>query len=77
MMHRPIYMIAEDVRRDWQKVSPYAKPYLDAMTMLNNIDDKYILDSGKSIVLYFLSNANSWRGENARKIKAELKAMCK
>jgi hypothetical protein len=28
-------------------------------------------------VLYFLSNASSWRGEVAKAIKAELKAMVK
>ena len=27
------------------------------------------------IVRYFLSNATTWRGEDARRIKAELKAL--
>jgi hypothetical protein len=31
------------------------------------------MDSAKSIVLYFLANANTWRGEKARAIKVELK----
>jgi hypothetical protein len=29
------------------------------------------------VVAYFLSNASSYRGETARKVKAELKAMLK
>jgi len=29
------------------------------------------------IVRYFLSNATTWRGETARRIKAELKQMLK
>jgi mitochondrial fission protein ELM1 len=33
--------------------------------------------SAKSIVLYFLSNASSFRGPEAKRIKAELKGMCK
>jgi hypothetical protein len=33
------------------------------------------MDTAKSIVLYFLSNASSWRGEKAKSIKAELKKM--
>jgi hypothetical protein len=33
------------------------------------------MDKGKSIVLYFLSNAGSWRGDKAKEIKKELKQM--
>lgn len=74
-MARPLYEIAREIRKAWTKVSPYAEPYLEAMESLNTIDDNYYFDSGKSIVLYFLSNANTWRGEDARRIKAELKQM--
>lgn len=54
-----------------------AKPYLDAMATLDKVSDNYGLDSGKSIVNYFLSNAATWRGDTAKRIKAELKAMVK
>jgi len=76
-MTRPIYHIAHDIKKDWK--NPYfgAVPYLDAMHSLVNITDDYGTDSGKSIVLYFLSNAQTWKGETARKIKAELKALIK
>ena len=74
---RPLYTIAREIRADWKKVSPYAAPYLQAMSYLNSVDDNYILDSGRSIVSYFLANAGSWRGETAKRIKAELKAMLK
>lgn len=76
-MARPLYEIAREIRKTWTKVSPYAEPYLEAMQSLNTINDNYYFDSGKSIVLYFLSNANTWRGEDARRIKAELKEMLK
>ena len=76
-MARPLYEIASEIRKTWTKVSPYAEPYLEAMQSLNSINDNYYFDSGKSIVLYFLSNANTWRGEDARRIKAELKEMLK
>jgi len=56
-------------------VSPYARPYLDAMGQLNSINDMYYLDTADSVVRYFLSNATGWRGETAKRIKAELKAM--
>jgi len=74
-MKRPIYQIAEEIRADWKPVSPYAKPYLDAMFSLHDISDNYYLDSGRSVVLYFLSNAGTWRGETARRIKEELKQL--
>ena len=76
-MARPLYEIAREIRKTWTKVSPYAEPYLEAMESLNTINDNYYYDSGKSIVLYFLSNASTWRGEDARRIKAELKEMLK
>jgi hypothetical protein len=50
-----------------------AVPYLDAMCELNSINDNYYYDSGESVVRYFLANANTWRGEKARAVKAELK----
>jgi len=75
---RPLYEIAHEIRKDWgSKVYFGAKPYLDAMASLNSINDNYGWDSAKSIVLYFLGNASTWRGETAKRIKAELKAMTK
>jgi len=70
--------LAGRVRRDWgSKVNFAAKPYLSAMGSLNDITDQYGLDSGQSIVAYFLSNASSWRGEEAKAVKAELKKRLK
>lgn len=74
-MPRPLSVIARDIRAHWPKVNYAAVPYLDAMSELDSIKDNYYADSGESVVLYFLANANSWRGEDARRIKAELKSM--
>ena len=76
-MTRPLYTIAADIKKTWQKVYFGAVPYLDAMHTLWNITEDYGADSGKDIVLRFLANAKTWRGENARRIKKELKAMLK
>jgi hypothetical protein len=74
-MMRSISTIAREIRADW--TNPYfgAVPYLQAMHSLDSINDDYYEDSGKSVVLYFLANANTWRGEKARAIKAELKKL--
>lgn len=56
----------------WPKVNYAARPYLDAMLTLDNIGQNYGMDTGKSIVVYFLGNANTWRGEPARLVKREL-----
>lgn len=77
MEQRPLYVIAAEIRKDWKNVYFGAVPYLDAMEALTSIKDAYYYDSGESVVLYFLSNATTWRGEVARRIKAELKAMAK
>ena len=74
---RPLHEIASEIRNDWNKVYFGAVPYLDAMSSLDSINDNYYFDSAKSVVLYFLSNAGQWRGEVAKRVKTELKAMCK
>lgn len=74
---RPIYVIAREINRDWPKPYFGAVPYLNAMYALDGIDDTYGHDDARSVVLYFLSNATMWRGDVARRVKAELKAMVK
>ncbi len=74
---RSLSAIALDIRRNWPKVYFGAVPYLDAMRQLDSVADAYGADDARSIVLYFLSNATTWRGEHARRLKAELKAALK
>ena len=77
MNARPLYQIAKEIKQDWVKPNYAAKPYLDAMQSLESINDNYGWDSAKTVVLYFLSNANTWKGETAKRIKAELKSLTK
>ena len=74
---RHIYSIAAEIHTLWP--NPYfgAKPYIQAMRYLSDITDMYGMDSADSIVRYFLANASTWRGEDARRIKAELRKMIK
>lgn len=76
-MTRPIYEIAREIRNDWKRPYFGAEPYLDAMFALDTIDDTFFDDGARSVVLYFLANASTWRGDTARRVKAELKAMTK
>jgi hypothetical protein len=75
---RSLCVIAREIRKDWgNKTSPDAKPYLDAMACMDSITDKYGCDDGVEIVIRFLCNASGWRGETAKRVKAELKKMVK
>jgi hypothetical protein len=74
---RTIREIAADIRRTWKNVWFGAVPYLEAMETLNTMQDHYGLDDAEYILQYFLANANTWRGEDARRIKAEIKALIK
>ena len=74
---RPIHEIAREIRADWKNIYFGAKPYLDAMGSLESIDDSYGLDSADTIVRYFIANAGTWRGETARRVKAELRSLLK
>lgn len=65
-------IISRDWKRDGKKVYFGAVPYLDAMYSLDSVNDNFGHDSGRSIVTYFLSNAQTWRGPVAKIVKAEL-----
>ena len=72
---RTLREIAIEICVDWQPPYFAAVPYLQAMLSLSNADDNYGADDGRTVVNYFLANAKTWRGETARRIKAELKSM--
>lgn len=72
---RPINEIAREIDNKWKNIYFGARPYLNAMYSLKSIDDSYGYDSAESIIRYFLSNASSFRGEDAKRIKNELKSM--
>jgi len=72
---RKIYEIAREISTDWHKPNYAAVPYIKAMYSLTAIDDKYVFDSGRDIVQRFLLNAGTWRGDVARRVKAELRGM--
>ena len=56
-----------------------ALPYLQAMLECDTTDKDaaYYVETVESVVLYFLANITNWRGDDARRIKAELKSMLK
>lgn len=72
---RPIHEIANEIYQSWKSPHYGANPYLEAMFSLNKVSDKFGFDDGRSIVNYFLCNASSWKGEDARRIKKELRTL--
>ena len=72
---RPLYQIAIDIRAHWPKPYFGAVPSIDAMRSIASINEPYGVESARGLVLYFLANAGSWRGEDAKRIKTELKGM--
>ncbi len=72
---RNIDTIASEILIDWKNVNYAAKPYLQAMFSLNSMQDNYYQDDAQSVVRYFLANAGAWRGDVAKRVKAELKGM--
>ena len=77
-LERSLFEIAKDIYEDWGfKITPSAKPYLDAMRNLDTKNSFYGAESAHEIVCRFLINASQWRGPKARAIKAELKELFK
>jgi len=71
--------IAREIEQTWKNVYFGAKPHLQAMKTINSSDKNapYLFETADIIVRYFLANASCWRGEDAERIKAELKLMIK
>jgi hypothetical protein len=78
---RPIFSIAGEISAKWRNAKGEstvyfgAVPYLNAMRSLVDITDHYGVDPADEVIMYFLSNATTWRGPDARRIKAELKTL--
>lgn len=74
---RTFQQIARDIKSVWFNVYFGAVPYLEAMLTLDTSDpnDMYLYDTAGDIVRYFLANAQTFRGADANKLKAELKSM--
>lgn len=71
--------IAREIQVKWKNIYFGAKPYLQAMLTIDSSDKNapYVFETAEDIVIYFLANATYWRGEDAKRIKAELKSMIK
>lgn len=74
---RTFQQIARDIKSVWLNVYFGAVPYLEAMLTLDTSDpnDMYLYNTAGDIVRYFLANAQTFRGADANKLKAELKSM--
>lgn len=78
-MPRPLYVIAREIASDpaYQPCAWCAAPYVFAMQTMTTIHENYGQDSGDYIVRCALENLKQWRGDTARRVKAELRGMLK
>lgn len=74
---RTFQQIAKDIKSTWLNVYFGAVPYLEAMLTLDTSDPEalYGIETAGDITRYFLANAQTFRGADARRLKAELKSM--
>lgn len=74
---RTFQQIARDIKSTWLNVYFGAVPYLEALLTLDttNPNALYGIETAGDITRYFLANAQTFRGVDARRLKAELKSM--
>lgn len=78
-MTRPIDVIAYEIIEDWNEnsvkgIPNTVKPFLNAMTQLNSIEDSYGYDSAEEIIKLFIINASRfYKTQNSKKYLDELK----
>ena len=76
-MPRLLSEIAAEITADWTALHGAAQPYMDAMSKLQSAGQRYGVETGSDVIQGFLNNAQTWRGEVARRIKLELKEILK
>lgn len=74
---RTFQQIARDIKSNWLNVYFGAVPYLEAMLTLDTSDPTtpYYMETAADIVRYFLANARTFRGAEAKRLKLELNSM--
>ena len=79
MEKRTFAEIVKEIRTLWSKPHFGAVPYLEALGTINSSDKDapYLFETAADLVPYLLSNMTTFRGADARRIKAELKEMVK
>jgi hypothetical protein len=76
--HRPLAEIAGEIKRDWdERMNEVAVPYVEALGKLRFPNQCYGAETGADMIRGFLNNARAWRGDTARRTKAELRAILK
>ena len=63
------------IRADWQNPNYAAVPYLDALEGVTTWNCTVEFESARSLAPYLLNNLRTYRGETARFVKAQLKAV--
>ena len=74
---RTFAAIAKDIKSTWLNVYFGAVPYLETLLTLDTTDPRapYMCETAGDIALYFLANARTFRGADAKRLKSELKAL--
>ncbi len=75
MPTRKISTIGKDIERHWPDASFGARPYLHAMRHLHTASDMFGLASAKTVINCFLVKADAFEGEDAQRLKDELKEL--
>jgi hypothetical protein len=74
---RALSTIAAEIYVDWKPINFAAAPYLREFARLSACSDSDpdlgFPNAGFNFVRGFLGNAGTWRGDVARRVKAELK----
>lgn len=74
---RTFAQIAQDIKKAWKHPYYGAKPYIEAMLEIDSTDPnaRYMFETAKHIAKRFLANAPTFRGMEAKRLKAELLAL--
>jgi hypothetical protein len=72
-MARRLHEIAEESVLNWPELYLDAVPSIHAMRRIEKTTDRCGMGDGEGLVRYCRVNARTWRGEVAKRVKAELR----
>ena len=73
MKHFTLGQLLEQVKSDWTEAPQTIEECIQSLQMSGAAANNYLDAEAEEYLKFFLTNCSAWRGEVARRVKAELR----
>jgi hypothetical protein len=73
MKHFTLNQLLEQAKNDWEEAPASITECIESLQMSGSASNNYLKAESEEYLKFFLTNCSAWRGEIARRVKAELR----